>query len=306
MSNTLEQISEAPDTYDADGKSDMDAQGKGSSKANPTGVRAKKQGPADRGGSPESMSSVLSSVVPGQSGMKEAVAELFDGQDLSEDFMLKAETIFEAAINQKVSNIREELETEFAERFEEELEVAVNELVEKIDEYLQYATSHYMQENALAIDNGIHVQMAESFMNGLHNLYVEHNISVEDEQIDLVAEMSQEIETLEAKLNEAVNREIALASELNEAKAADIFARVADDLTVSETEKFADLVETFETNDLGVFKTKLEIIKERHFDSKKKVLSESFDEEPIDVIERVVSDPTIAAIAAAISKSAKK
>lgn len=289
---------------------EKDASGKGESFAKPTGKSAKGQGKADakRKADPTA-DEVASSEVPGQQGaqrnMREAVAEIFEGADLSEDFIDQATTIFEAAINERVAEERSELEEAFAEKLDEEIEGAVNELVEKIDDYLDYAVSHYMEENAIAIESGIQVEVAESFMEGLKSLFVEHNVSIDEEQMDAVAEMAAELEEMEAKLNEAIEANISLSEELAQAEAADAFAEVAEGLTMSEVEKFSTLVEDFDFSDIDTFKNKLSVVKENYFGSKK-VLSETREEEPLDIAEEKYVDPSIAAVAAAISKSVKK
>jgi hypothetical protein len=297
-----------------DGESDTnakDASGKGASFAKPTGSRIPKR-LADKNGSDPVYSkrgSVPTSVVPGQEGaqrgMSEELVSMFEGHNLSEAFMEEATTIFEAALNERVSEVEAALEEAYAEQLEEELEASVNGLVEKIDEYLDYAVAHYMEENALAIENGIQVEMAESFMFGLKDLFTEHNFSISEEEIDVVSEIAEENEELRNRLNEAIEEVIELKGSLNEAYAADLFAEAADGLTLTQAEKFSALMEGVGYDDLDTYARKLDIIKENYFGSKK-VLSEGFDEEPLDVVDEIYVDPSIAAIAAAISKSVKK
>lgn len=299
-----EQYNEAND-QDVSGKGSKDASGKSVVDAKPTGKRAEKQGKADAFKSVDpTADKVERSKVPGQ-GMKEAVASIFEGQDLSEEFMDKASTIFEAALNERVEEAREALEEAFQVKLEEEVEGIVNDLVEKIDDYLDYAVSHYMEENAIAIERGIQVEMAESFMDGLKSLFVEHNVNITEEELDVVAEMAEQLEEMEAKLNEAIEENITLAERVQESEAAAIFAEVAEGLTMSEVERLSTLTEGFEYDDLDSFKKKVETVKENYFGSKK-VLSESFDEEPLDIADEKYVDPGIAAVAAAISKSVKR
>lgn len=298
-------IEEDKAAHTADGY-EKDASGKGNSAAKPTGKKAAKQGKADANKSVDpTAEKVEKSKVPGQ-GMAEAVSEIFAGQDLSEDFMEKAGTIFEAAINERVADATVALEEAYEQKLEEELEGAVNELVEKIDEYLDYAVSHYMEENAIAIERGIQVEMAESFMSGLKGLFSEHNVTIDEESLDVVAEMAEDLEGLELKLNEAIEENISLKSQLQEAAAADVFATVAEGLTMSDVEKLSVLSEGFDYSDLETYSKKLEVIKENYFGSKKAVITEQHDEEPIEIAEEKYVDAGIAAVAAAISKSVKR
>lgn len=311
MSEYFDELEEGKAAHDSESASnEKDASGKGEYSAKPTGKKAKNQGKADKNGSAGELStrdSVATSEVPGmggseRGGVKEAVAEMFDGQDLSEDFRSRAETIFEAALNERAYAILEQLQEEYEQRLEEELEGAVNELVERLDDYLDYAVSHYMEENALAIEAGVQVEMAESFMEGLKTLYMEHNVEIDEEKIDIVSEMNEQIEALEEKLNEVTEENIQLHEAAKEAAAATAFAEVAEGLTMSEAERFAVLTEGVDFSDTEAYRTKLEVIKENYFGSKR-VLSESHDEEPIDIAEERYVDPGIAAVAAAISKN---
>ena len=298
-------IEEEKAAHTADGY-EKDVSGKGAVTAKPTGKAAAKQGKADANKSVDPKAdSVQKAKGPGQ-GMAEAVAEIFAGQDLSEDFMDKASTIFEAAINERVADATQALEEAYEQKLEEELEGAVNELVEKIDEYLDYAVSHYMEENAIAIERGIQVEMAESFMTGLKGLFEEHNVSIDDESLDVVAEMAEDLEALEAKLNEQIEENISLKTKLQEAAAADVFATVAEGLTMSEVEKLSVLSEGFDFGDLDAYSRKLEVVKENYFGSKKVVVKESLDDEPLNIAEETYVDAGIAAVAAAISKSVKR
>lgn len=298
-------IEEDKAAHTADGY-EKDVSGKGSSDAKPTGKKAAKQGKADANKAVDpTADKVEKKKVPGQ-GVAEAVSGIFAGEDLSEDFMAKAGTIFEAAINERVADATVALEEAFEVKLEEELEGAVNELVEKIDEYLDYAVSHYMEENAIAINRGIQVEMAESFMSGLKGLFVEHNVTIDEESLDIVAEMAEDLESFEAKLNEAIEENIELKTKLEESAAADAFAAVAEGLTLSEAEKLSVLAEGFDHSDLEAYSAKLEVIKENYFGAKKATIVESHDDEPLELAEETYVDAGIAAVAAAISKSVKR
>lgn len=310
------ELEEGTDKSTGDPESDKnahDASGKGQKFAKPTGSRIPAR-LADKNGSDPVYSkrqSVPTSVVPGQEGaqrgMTEELMAVFAGADLSEDFVEKATTIFEAAVNERVSILEEALVEAYEAQLEEEFEGAIADLVEKIDDYLDYAVSHYMEENALAIERGIQVEMAESFMIGLRDLFVEHNVELDDKSIDLLAGLSEEVESLEEQLNEAIEENIELRRSLNEAAAAEVFAEVAEGLSMAQSEKFATLIEGVDYDDLDEFKQKLSVVKENYFGAKnKKVISEGFDNEPLELIEEKFVDPSIAAVAAAISKSVKK
>ena len=92
---------------------------------------------------------------------------LVAGEELSEEFQEKAKTIFEAAINSKVAKIEEALEADHVKALTEEVAEFKNELTERVDSYLEYVASEWMQENQLAVDQGLKGELSESFMTGL-------------------------------------------------------------------------------------------------------------------------------------------
>lgn len=242
-----------------------------------------------------------------KNGMKESVEEMFAGQDLSEDFKERATVVFEAAVNSRLLEEVERLEEEFEEKLEEQATAAVNELVENVDSYLDYVVEKWMEENELAIENGIRTEMAESFIAGLHDLFVEHNIEVPEDKVDAFAQMAEELEGKDAELNEAINDTIELRKQLAEAHKQDVFEEISEGLTDTQREKLAKLAEGVEFDDIEGYTAKVEIIKENYFGGK--TLTEEADE--IDPIEEEATetqyvDPNVAQYAAAISKTLRK
>ena len=66
------------------------------------------------------------------------VNALFEGEELSEEFQNKARTIFEAAINAKLAEVKEAVKTEYEEQLVEEVAAIKSELEERVDAYLEY------------------------------------------------------------------------------------------------------------------------------------------------------------------------
>lgn len=240
-------------------------------------------------------------------GMKESVEEMFAGQDLSEDFKERATVIFEAAVSAKLNEEVARLEEEFETKLNEQAEIAVNDLVEKVDSYLDYVVEKWMEENELAIEAGIRTEMAESFMAGLHDLFVEHNVDLPEEKADVFAEMAEELEAKEAKIAEAMEETIALRKQLAEAHKQDAFEEISEGLTETQREKLEKLAEGVEYDTIDTYKHKVSIIKENYFGGK--TLTESVDEvDPIEeeAVDQRYVDPAVASYAAAISRTLRK
>lgn len=267
--------------------------------------------PGQTGSASDMLKTVATSKTPARRGdktMGESVAAIFEGSDLSEEFKEKAAVIFEAAVSEKLQEEIARLEEEYNTMLEEEVATLSEQLVEKVDSYLDYVVKEWMEENKVAIDRGIRTEMTESFMEGLYSLFVEHNIEVPEEEIDVVADMAEELEAKEASLNEQINKNIDLAKELEGFKAQAILENYTKGLTETQAEKFRNLAENVEFADSTEFDRKIKIIKEQYFGSKK-VLSESTDNiDPVDVSDETARhvDPSVAYYAQAISKTTRK
>lgn len=199
--------------------------------------------------------------------MQEHLNALFNGETLTEDFMNKAKTIFEAAVNERVNVLREQVLAEAAAVVQEEVETAVNELAERLDDYLGYVVEEWMEENQLAVENGIRTEIAENFMSGLKELFETHYIEVPQEKYDVVDGLFAENEELEASLNEQIQNNIDMQKELLAYQAGQVFANVAGDLTDVEIEKFASLAEGVDFDSLEQYQEKLNVLKESYFNS---------------------------------------
>ena len=119
--------------------------------------------------------------------VKEDLALMFgDSSDLSEDFRLKTEALFEAAISTRLAIETAKLEESFEEQLDESIDEIKNEMVENIDNYLNYAVAEWIAENRLAVENNIRTQVAESFLSGLKGLFEDHYVDIPEDQVDVV------------------------------------------------------------------------------------------------------------------------
>jgi antitoxin component of MazEF toxin-antitoxin module len=207
----------------------------------------------------------------------EDVDALVAGEELSEEFRAKAATIFEAAVTSKVNAEVAALQEAFEATLTEEVEKVQTELAEKVDDYLTYAAETWMKENALQIEHGIKTEMAESFFNGLKGLFLEHNFSVPEEKFNLLDGMVEEIDDMEAKLNEQIDTNIALNKRIGEFVKMEIVNECATGLAETQKEKLASLAEGVEFETEEDFRKKIETIKESYF-TRKAELAESVSE----------------------------
>jgi uncharacterized coiled-coil protein SlyX len=244
------------------------------------------------------------SVIRTGTSVKEDVDALLNGEDLSEEFKQKAETIFEAAVMNRVKAEVARLEEEFEAKLQESVAQNVEGLVEQVDGYLGYVAEQWIAQNEIALERGMKSEILEGFVNGLKGLFEEHYIDVPEERFDVLGEMEQRMEELEAKLNEQVAANIELSKTLAEAKRGDIVKTVSEGLSDTETEKFLGLVEELSYEDAETFETKVKTIRENYFTTKATAgVASVVTDAPVEALtESKKLDPVMSAYLSALNK----
>lgn len=201
--------------------------------------------------------------------VEDSIAAIFEGTDLSEEFKNKVKVVFDAAVNEEVSKKVQVIESELTQKLEvelqESLEAKVTEIVENLDKYLDYVVGEWMEENKIAIEAGIKVEMAESLMSGLKDLFSEHNIEVDEETLDVVTGLEEQVSALEEKSNSLVNENIELNKEIASLKAEKVFEEMTESLTLTQRERLKVLSEKLDCENLDVYTENLQTIKESFF-----------------------------------------
>ena len=194
------------------------------------------------------------------------LSAIVDGEaTLSEEFKEKTSIIFEAAVKSKLSEEVTRLEEQYAEELAEEVETIKTDLVGKVDSYLNYVVESWMEENKLAIQSGLRTEIAEGFMNGMRDLFVESYVEVPESKVDLVDELAGQVEELEEKLNSTTGDAIQLAEELETYKRESIIAEASRDLADTQAEKLSELLSTVDFDNEETFVAKVNTVKESYF-----------------------------------------
>ena len=220
----------------------------------------------------------------GNANVKEHLEALFDGEELSETFQSKASTIFEAAINERISQIEEDLTQQYQDILTENIEEVGKELAEKLDDYLGYVVEQWMEDNQLAVENGIRADVAENFIAGLKVLFENSYIDIPNEKYDLLDEITEVKDELEGDLNKALQENIELRKSIVALRCGEIFAEEADGLTDVEVEKLASLSEGIEFDTEEQYRDKIEVLRESYF-SETPVLTEE-----VETTDQVISE----------------
>ena len=196
------------------------------------------------------------------------VEALLQGEELSEEFQEKAKTIFEAAINAKVAEIKEDLEASYATVIEEQVATFKTETTERVDSYLEYVSSEWLEENQLTVEEGLKSEMSESFLTGMKQLFEEHYVSIPEDRYDVLESMVNKLDEMEGKLNEQIDRNVALNRRLAESTSDGVLSDVSEGLAVTQKEKLATLAESVEFDSETDYREKLVTLREAYFPSR--------------------------------------
>jgi len=195
----------------------------------------------------------------------EDINALMEGEDLSEAFMKKAATIFEAAVKSKLVTAMEVMQEQYQKDLVEEVTAIRSELTERVDSYLEYVAEEWIEENALQIESGIKGELSESFMSQLKDLFEAHYVEIPEDRYDVLEGMVERLDEMESKLNEQINRNVQLNKRLSEAVSDTIFNEVTEGLALTQKEKLAGLAEGVEFGSEKNYREKLETLKESYF-----------------------------------------
>ena len=218
--------------------------------------------------------------------IEDDVNALLDGEELSEEFQLKARTIFEAALRSKVSEIKESIEEQYSRALVEEVEEIKTELNDRVDSYLEYVADEWFTENSLAIEQGLKAELTESFIQGMKGLFEDHYVEIPEDKYDVLDSMVEKLDEMETKLNEQIEKNVSLNKRLSESVADGIFEQVSGGLAATQKDKLASLAESVEFESESEYRGKLETLKESYFPtyksprSKPENLSEGVDSSP--------------------------
>jgi len=239
--------------------------------------------------------------------MKEDVAALTDGEELSEEFKAKAATIFESAVKAKLVEEIEKLEGEYESKVADKVEETKSEIVEKVDAYLNYVVESWMKDNELAIEKGLKAEITEDFIGGMKKLFETHYIDLPESKFDVVEDQAAQIIKLKEDMNKTLESNVELNQKIGEFAKDDIINDVSSDLAETETEKLKGLAESIEYVDAADYRTKVETIKNSYFPKSKASDTESNE---VAATDNMTSDAfvseSMAAYTAAISKNQAK
>lgn len=241
---------------------------------------------------------------------EEEILNIFNGQELTEDFKTKAATIFEAAVASKVNEEVESFVAAAVEELEEEKMSVVGNLEEQVNSYLDYVINEWIEQNELAVEQGIKNDIVEDFMGSMKNLFVEHYIEVPEDKQDIVEQLMSRVADLEENLDVVMEENFEMNTLIADTAKDSIFADVAQDMVGTDAEKLREFAESIESNDADDFQNKLETLKDHYFTEGAQPLSSVvLNEDYAPYVEEETSvnvAPEMQSYMAAISRNVKK
>ena len=234
------------------------------------------------------------------------LSKISEALELSEENSEKAKTIFKAAVTSKVEEIKEQLESQYSEELKTSIEKVKRALSEAVDKYLSYVAEEWSKENELAIERGLRSEMTENFIEGLKTLFVEHYVEVPEDKYNVVDELANRLEEMEAKLDGEVQKNMDITEELGSLKRDNVVKQAGEDLTESQREKLISLSKGIDFTDEADFEEKVAEIKEAYFSvDGESIAEETVQEEGTGEYssnEEKVLDPSIARYSEALTK----
>ena len=216
---------------------------------------------------------------------------MFNGEELSETFRSKAELIFTTAINERLEVVESEIKEQYETNLIEQVEGIKTELTEQLDSYLSYVIEEWIEENRLVVEKGLRTEIAEEFMEGLRQLFINNNISVPEGKTDILDEMANTVEELTTSLNGELNKTIELKNKVGQLERKQLLGVVSEGLAETDKERFVKLAEGVSFNDNTDYQEKISTIRESYFStSGKSFLSEEAAEDDLDSAEQAPTE----------------
>ena len=294
-----EKMEEAASDY-ASTKMSHDVNKKGAKIAEPTGDASGKNQATIK-----AKPSAASGKIEQPKAMKEDIDALFSGQELSEDFKTSAATLFEAHLSERVHQIEEQLKGQYESLLEQHTVAVTEELVERIDDYLNYVVEEWMQENRLAVEQGLRTEITENFIGNLRSLFAESYIEVPEEKLDLFESTVEQAEALDGELHQQVEKNMELAEEVEQLKCEIVFREISEGLADTDIEKLRRLAEDLDFDTVEQFAEKVAVLRENIETIGSTVTEGDANEESLEESYEDASEasPLVEAFARSMSKS---
>jgi hypothetical protein len=190
-------------------------------------------------------------------------------ESLSGEFKEKAVVVFEAAVRSTAQKYLDSI-IESAVSAAQETVMAVSDEMGAIAEAeLENTIAEWMEENKVELQSNARLQLAESFMGGLKDLFEQHHIEIPEQKQDIFEEVVAENDQLSATVVDSLEANQQLAEENLSLKKELAVEKFVAGMTDLKAEKFRDLAEGIDFDEDLDFGKALETLNENYFGDSK-------------------------------------
>lgn len=195
----------------------------------------------------------------------EADLSVLLNEDTSDEAKEKIKTVFEAAVEQRAAELAEALEAKVDELVEERLAEALAEVEESIDKYTDHVAEKWLEENKIAIESSLKVDIAESLIEGLRDLVAQHDLELPEDADGVVEGLVARNEELVARLNESLESNMVLNEKLEMIEVESKLEEIVEGLAETQATKLRGLAENVKFKDVADFEKKVRGMRETLF-----------------------------------------
>ena len=189
-----------------------------------------------------------------------------EGEGLSETFLKDVDIILETAVKSRVDEAARSLDVYYNTKLRNEVDAIQENVVNNLDSYLDYTVDNFMEENKLAIEEGLRTEIAESLLEDVFKAFRKHNVKVPDGKVNMLESAESKITTLEESNEKTLKRALAYKGKAVTWMKRAVIAEARADLTIkegNELEKRAMNIREFKDED--DFANKVKDIKRLYF-----------------------------------------
>lgn len=209
---------------------------------------------------------------------------IFEAVEIAPELKENFKTAFNNAVKANSAALAESYIDEIVEKSEQYVEQAIIErgeelyeaLVTQVDRFMNVAVDEWMAENEIAIESELKSSLFESMFTGLKNLFIEHNVSLPSQEVDVVAELSNELQEMEdhtryltQRLNESEDKVEAFVRDK-------IISENVQHLTESQRERVYEIMEGSSLDNLESVISMVESVT-KYKQSRSAAMDENFD-----------------------------
>lgn len=182
---------------------------------------------------------------------------IFESANMTKEVQDQFAIVFESAVRKQAialaaSHIEKLVESADAlveSTVEERIAIVENKTIETTSTFLEHVAKEWLVENTVALTKGIQADLFESLVLNLKTVFVEHNVVVPEESVDVVSELEDELTEANANSVKLLEEKSAMLKEHNDYRRSVEFEKLTSDLTESQREKVSGFVEGLEYSD---------------------------------------------------------